>query len=238
MNLGENIYHYRTQKNMSQGDLAQALDVSRQSVSKWENNNAVPELDKLMKLAEIFEISLDELVGKLPPTLTADPTPAPCETVQAEKQTSIGIANEKLLAVGAILVVSTVALSQVLASEFRFDAIEILLLTIPLVLCGILCITTKHAGFYSSWVGAAGYWVYFFLLSRRWEEQHLLILLGITLVITMVFWSIRIHRRGTLRIPLWVWIVGTLLLSAAGILLLMNTVPPFWIGNSYTPVSP
>ena len=47
MNLGENIYRLRAEKNMSQGDLADALEVSRQSVSKWENNSATPELDKL-----------------------------------------------------------------------------------------------------------------------------------------------------------------------------------------------
>ena len=64
MNLGERIYNFRTAKNMSQGDLADALEVSRQSVSKWENNTAVPELDKLIKLAELFEVSLDELVGR------------------------------------------------------------------------------------------------------------------------------------------------------------------------------
>ncbi len=63
MNLGENIYNCRTKRNLSQGDLAEALDVSRQSVSKWENNSAVPELDKLMKMAAVFEISLDELVS-------------------------------------------------------------------------------------------------------------------------------------------------------------------------------
>ena len=48
MNLGENIHTYRTQQNMSQGELANMLDVSRQSVSKWENNLALPELDKLI----------------------------------------------------------------------------------------------------------------------------------------------------------------------------------------------
>lgn len=44
MNLGERIYKLRSVKNLSQGDLAEILDVSRQSISKWENNNAVPEL--------------------------------------------------------------------------------------------------------------------------------------------------------------------------------------------------
>ena len=63
MNLGENIYRLRTEKNMSQGDLADALEVSRQSVSKWENNSAVPELDKLKKMSQLFDVTLDELVN-------------------------------------------------------------------------------------------------------------------------------------------------------------------------------
>lgn len=50
MNLGENIYRLRTERNMSQGDFADAMEVSRQSVSKWENNSAVPELEKLVKM--------------------------------------------------------------------------------------------------------------------------------------------------------------------------------------------
>ena len=62
MTLGERIYKLRTEKEMSQGDLADALEVSRQSISKWETNGSVPELDKLVKLSEIFCISLDELV--------------------------------------------------------------------------------------------------------------------------------------------------------------------------------
>ena len=62
MNLGENIYKNRTRCGLSQGDLADALEVSRQSVSKWENNAAVPELDKLIRMHTIFDISLDELI--------------------------------------------------------------------------------------------------------------------------------------------------------------------------------
>ena len=62
MNIGETIYKLRTEKNLSQGDLAEILEVSRQSVSKWENNSAVPDLEKIIKLSEIFGVSLDELV--------------------------------------------------------------------------------------------------------------------------------------------------------------------------------
>lgn len=62
MSLGERIYKLRTERNLSQGDLAEMLDVSRQSISKWENNSAVPDLDKIVKLSEIFGVSIDLLV--------------------------------------------------------------------------------------------------------------------------------------------------------------------------------
>lgn len=62
MTLGEKIYELRTQHNLSQGDLANELNVSRQSISKWENGNSTPDLEKIIKLAEIFNISLDELI--------------------------------------------------------------------------------------------------------------------------------------------------------------------------------
>lgn len=58
MTLGANIARLRTQKNWSQGDLADALDISRQSVSKWETDTSIPELDKLLKLAELFGVTL------------------------------------------------------------------------------------------------------------------------------------------------------------------------------------
>ena len=62
MTLGEKIYELRTQNKRSQGDLANELNVSRQSISKWENDNSKPDLEKIVKLAEIFKVSLDELI--------------------------------------------------------------------------------------------------------------------------------------------------------------------------------
>ncbi|MBQ5897690.1 MAG: helix-turn-helix transcriptional regulator, partial [Oscillospiraceae bacterium] len=62
MTLGEKIYKLRTERNLSQGDLSEILEVSRQSVSKWENGAATPDLDKIIKLSEIFGITIDELV--------------------------------------------------------------------------------------------------------------------------------------------------------------------------------
>ena len=62
MTSGENITRLRTEKGMSQGALAEALEVSRQSVSKWETDASVPELEKLIRLAKLFGVTLDELV--------------------------------------------------------------------------------------------------------------------------------------------------------------------------------
>ena len=62
MTIGEKIYKLRTEKNLSQGELSELLEVSRQSVSKWENGAATPDLDKIIKLSEVFGITIDELV--------------------------------------------------------------------------------------------------------------------------------------------------------------------------------
>ena len=64
MQLGERIYRLRTERGMSQGDLAEALSVSRQSVSKWETGAAAPDLDTLIALADYFRVPMDELLGR------------------------------------------------------------------------------------------------------------------------------------------------------------------------------
>ena len=62
MTLGERIVELRNAKAISQQELADEMEVSRQSVSKWETGTSTPDLDKLMKLADYFDITLDELV--------------------------------------------------------------------------------------------------------------------------------------------------------------------------------
>ena len=62
MSLGTNIQFYRKQKNMTQEDLAEFMNVSRQTVSKWESDTAFPETDKLITLSDYFGCTLDELI--------------------------------------------------------------------------------------------------------------------------------------------------------------------------------
>ena len=62
MNFGKNLqYLRRLSKNLTQEELAEKLNVSRQTVSKWETNEALPEMDKALELCRIFNCSLDNL---------------------------------------------------------------------------------------------------------------------------------------------------------------------------------
>ena len=62
MTIGEKIAKLRTAANISQEQLAEKVEVSRQSVSKWEMNQAMPQIDKVLLLCELFDISADELL--------------------------------------------------------------------------------------------------------------------------------------------------------------------------------
>lgn len=62
MSLGENLQFLRKRDNITQEQLAEALEVSRQSVSKWESDTSYPEMDKLLQLADFFHCSLDDMV--------------------------------------------------------------------------------------------------------------------------------------------------------------------------------
>ena len=141
MNLGETIYKRRTGKGMSQGDLADALNVSRQSISKWETNSSVPELDKIIKLSEIFDVSLDELILDKPqkespePQMIYMPSPSPCSN-----QKSAGII---LLCFGALIWLVITLLGDILSG---------LVFASPFLFCGLICMfVRRHAGLWCCW---------------------------------------------------------------------------------------
>ena len=66
MTLGATIQKERTRLGLSQEKLAEQVGVSRQAVSKWELDDAVPDTDKLVPLARALGLSVDALLGNLP----------------------------------------------------------------------------------------------------------------------------------------------------------------------------
>ena len=83
MTLGEKIQELRRRSSMSQDSLAEKLDVSRQAVSKWERDEAVPETDKIVRLAQVFGVSTDYLL------MEEQPLPPP----QAEPRRGTSVAE-------------------------------------------------------------------------------------------------------------------------------------------------
>lgn len=62
VNLGEQLQKLREEKKMSREDLAGEMNVSRQAVYKWENNKGYPDIENLIKLSEVNNVTLDELI--------------------------------------------------------------------------------------------------------------------------------------------------------------------------------
>lgn len=75
VSVGERISELRKAQNMSQGQLAQAMDVSRQAVSKWENDLASPDSLKMIRLADLLDTDIEYLTtgrrnyGRRPPVV-------------------------------------------------------------------------------------------------------------------------------------------------------------------------
>ncbi len=141
MTLGEKIYELRTQHNLSQGDLANELNVSRQSISKWENGNSTPDLEKIVKLAEIFNISLDELIKNEEKETTFATTPEGTPIIQTNnREKKIG---KGLLIAGVISIFVFLLLGLGITGFF---------IAIPLFACSIIYYKAKANHFlYCLW---------------------------------------------------------------------------------------
>lgn len=137
MTLGKRIYDLRTAKNLSQGDLAEALDVSRQSVSKWETDTSVPDLDKLVKLCDLFGVGMDELVR--------GEAPKAAEPVENKTKLQQWLENKRVIAALVLLALSFVVRI--------FGPFGIMLGTYGLLPCAILCLVIKkHTGLCCGWL--------------------------------------------------------------------------------------
>lgn len=163
MNLAEKIITLRTNNNMSQGDLAEKLNVSRQSVSKWETGASIPDLEKLIAMSELFHITLDELVkGELSDTCDNtdclahtfprqdEPTPQVIYVQTPVENT--GVSSTQRI-VGFILLVTGIIC--ILLELFSNADGLLAILGAYLILCSIFCLAIKkNAGLKIAWMTA------------------------------------------------------------------------------------
>ena len=201
MTLGQRITALRQGRKLSQDELAGELGVSRQSVSKWETGQSVPDLERLLQLSEFFNVSLDTLVkGEGPAPATAK---AP-EAVPAASAPAKVFPLKK--AVG--LVFLAVGLAGVLILSFRPDGF--LVLAAEILLAGILLLAVRrHTALVISGVLLAQYFIlgpyvtafspYVVFSAAFWREFTVLSLLpligwaGLALWVWRLIWIISRH---------------------------------------------
>ncbi len=159
--LGERIYKNRERLGLSQLELSDLLDVSRQSISKWETDAAVPELSKLVKMAEVFGVTLDELVLGRENALTAEPEPSDAATeIKEAVHTKPARSLVKLIFGAVLLSVGLILGFGLLFCGLYIPAIVILL---TFALCSFYCfMQLRHAALWcaDTWFAVAALYFY------------------------------------------------------------------------------
>lgn len=155
MTLAEKLLALRTEKELSQEDLAEQLGVSRQSVSKWETGQSVPDLDKIIKLADLFGVTVDELVREGERPQPPEPKVIYVERERKADRTAaqkLGIVFE---VVGAVLML----LSLTIMPAVFLIGIALLIMGLPLLLA------KKHPFLIAGWLVLAPSWYLFPLMG-------------------------------------------------------------------------
>lgn len=192
MTLGDKIYQLRIESNMSQGDVADALGVSRQSVSKWETNTSVPELDKLVRMSELFNTTLDELIrGEKPEEIKSEPQ-NPNIYVQ-----NTGLPARKIV---GLIILGIGIIAFLVLSLLGGDPLISLIFSSPLLICSVICLTVrKYTALWCCWAlyiliyaylryatGIRFWWIFHGWLYRSGLEIHALIAWVMSLVLAVL----------------------------------------------------
>ena len=107
MDFNNRLYQLRKQKGLSQEELANRLNVSRQTVSKWEVGDSTPDMEKLIAISDLFDVSLDKLVmGKEDEPQNPTTTKSELVTVLNEK---VLTSNNKKKAKSVLKIVGIIA---------------------------------------------------------------------------------------------------------------------------------
>lgn len=128
MSLGQKLYELRKQKNLSQEEVAEKLNVTRQTISKWETDQSTPDFDKITPLCKLYDISADELLtGKKKETEEKEKTKN--ENIDKTKKKALGIG------IGILLYFVAIAVIMITIPVLKFN--PIVSSAIFLLICGV-----------------------------------------------------------------------------------------------------
>ena len=118
MEFNNKLYELRKKKGLSQEELANRLNVSRQTVSKWELGDSTPDMEKLVAMSDLFEVSLDELILNKKPDSAPEQQPVKPDLYSDIKEKVLTEENGKKAKKGlkiAGLVLAAIALADIVS---------------------------------------------------------------------------------------------------------------------------
>ena len=141
MSVGERITELRKAQNMSQLQLANALHISRQAVSKWENGASLPDTENMLQLAEILDTDIEYLssgrrtMGRRPPVILES-----VNTVEVEKIVEVPVVQvvEKIVERPVVEYVEKPVIRKVYRTKYIRNPLELLIVGFVCVVIGIL----------------------------------------------------------------------------------------------------
>ena len=105
MSFGENLINLRKQKGWSQDDLADNLNLSRQAISKWENDTSKPDIDNIKKISKIFSVTIDDLLNN---DVVKDKAVTLNVKKQEKKERAINIVKCMIIAVIILYIINVI----------------------------------------------------------------------------------------------------------------------------------
>lgn len=141
MSVGQRIAELRKQQNISQLQLAKSLSISRQAVSKWENDQAMPDTENMIRLADILDTDIEYLssgrrnMGRRPPVVLET-----VNTVEVEKKVEVPVIKvvEKIVEKPVVEYVEKQVVKKVYRTKYVRNPLEFTIIGFISLLIGIL----------------------------------------------------------------------------------------------------
>ena len=199
MKLSEKILSLRTARGLSQGDLAEKLEVSRQSVSKWETGQSVPDLDKIVRLAEFFGVTTDYLLRENDaPPLPPEPQFVYVERPQEEQPVSKKELGTREIVCILLFLTGALTIFAFLGAGMLWHADETALLLIFALLgfSAELFFSRRHPCATLLWtvVGLLPFWIHLTVGGIDRSTRYFMIVIGLTAAAFGLF--LTYHRKS------------------------------------------
>lgn len=148
MNLGNKLTELRKKSNLSQEELANKMQVSRQSISLWENNQSKPSTEKLIELAKFFNVSLDSLISENRIDYSDDITAKTVHTKETYKtlvNETTNFFQRHLVRIVLLIIIPLIVLviRGITFPEYLIFLVLYILIFVPIIIYGSIFLETK-----------------------------------------------------------------------------------------------